>query len=242
MKSFWLAMQFMTRFPTPTLVDIQPENMGSAVHYFPTVGLLIGLLLVTVAQLSIWLPSDIVAMLVLAFWAWVTGGLHLDGVADTADGWLGGVGNQERTLEIMKDSQIGAAGAIALLIVLLMKWLVLSYMIDAQLWLVLLVTPLFARVASIGLMICTNYVRVNGVAEQMVSHLNRKLIFLWVSAAAIFLVLIHPGLLVGMAAVWLWLRWLMIRITGGMTGDTAGAMIEVMEIAFMLLMLKAFIW
>lgn len=233
-KAFWLALQFMSRLPTPQFATVTSKEMGQSIAYFPVVGLIIGAVLVASAQLSWWLPTELVAGLVLAMWAWITGGLHLDGLADTADGWLGGVGDHSRALEIMKDSRIGTGGGVALVVLLLLKWEALSYLIAAELWLWLLVTPLIARVGSIALMPFTQYVSLQGLAEEMVLNLNRPILFSWLGLTLLALLWLAWPLGIGLIAVWLWMRWLMIRITGGMTGDTAGAMTEVMEVAVMI--------
>ena len=234
MKSFWLALQFMTRLPTPQFDSISAQEMGRSIQFFPIVGLIVGSVLVASAQLHFILPNEIVAGLVLAVWAWITGALHLDGLADTADGWLGGVGNQQRALEIMKDSRIGTGGGVALGVVLLLKWLALTYLIEAQLWLWLLFIPLIARVAAIGLMPFTPYVSLQGLAEEMVLNLNRWVVFVWLVLVLVVLTWLAWPVVVGLIGVWFWMRWLMVRITGGMTGDTAGAMTEVMELAIMI--------
>lgn len=233
-KAFWLALQFMSRLPTPQFATVTSKEMGQSIAYFPVVGLIIGAVLVASAQLYWWLPTELVAGLVLAMWAWITGGLHLDGLADTADGWLGGVGDHSRALEIMKDSRIGTGGGVALVVLLLLKWEALSYLIAAELWLWLLITPLIARVGSIALMPFTQYVSLQGLAEEMVLNLNRPILFSWLGLTLLALLWLAWPLAIGLIGVWLWMRWLMIRITGGMTGDTAGAMTEVMEVAVMI--------
>ncbi len=233
-KVFFLAVQFLSRFPTPQYASISAIEMGRSISWFPVVGALIGMLLVGVAQLEFWLPPEVAAGLVLAVWIWSTGALHLDGLADTADGWLGGVGDHQRALEIMKDSRIGTGGGVALVGLLLLKWSLLVVVIEYQAWWFLLVAPVVGRVASIGLMPVTRYVSLNGIAEQMFLHLNERLIWLWVFALTVSLFWFSPGLLVGVFLTWFWMRWVMVRITGGMTGDTAGAMTEVIELAFLL--------
>lgn len=233
-KVFFLAVQFLSRFPTPKYASISAEEMGRSTSWFPVVGALIGVLLVGVAQLQFWLPAEVVAGLVLAVWIWSTGALHLDGLADTADGWLGGAGDRQRALDIMKDSRIGTGGGVALVGLLLLKWSLIVVMIEYQAWWFLLVVPVVGRIASIGLMPVTRYVSLNGIAEQMFLHLNKHLIWLWISALLVGLLWVSPGLLVGVLLAWFWMRWVMIRMTGGMTGDTAGAMTEVMELVFLL--------
>ena len=232
-KVFFLAIQFLSRFPTPQYASITAEEMGRSISWFPVVGALIGVLLVSVAQLQIWLPPEVVAGLVLAVWIWSTGALHLDGLADTADGWLSG-GDHQRALEIMKDSRIGTGGGVALVGLLLLKWSMLVVVIEHQAWWFLLAVPVVGRIASIGLMPVTQYISLNGIAEQMFLHLNKRFIWFWISVLMVGLLFVSPGLLIGVLLAWFWMRWLMIRITGGMTGDTAGAMTEVVELAFLL--------
>lgn len=235
MKSFWLAIQFMTRLPTPHYQSVEAEEVGRSINYFPFVGIVVGVALVATAQLSHWVPFEITAAIVLAMWVWITGALHLDGVADTADGWLGGVGNHQRALEIMKDSRIGTGGGVALVIVLLLKWLALVYVIEAQLWFLLLITPLIGRVASISLMPITRYVSQQGIAEDMAEHLNSYVLLFWLSIAIVGVIWLEPLMLMFIVVVWWWMRWIMIKITGGMTGDTAGAMTEAIEVAVLIL-------
>jgi adenosylcobinamide-GDP ribazoletransferase len=234
MKAFWIALQFMSRLPTPQFANISGQELGRAIVYFPVVGLVIGGGLVATAQLIVWLPTELVAGLVLAMWVWMTGGLHLDGLADSADGWLGGLGNHQRGLKIMKDSRIGTGGGVALGLMLLLKWLLLSYLIEAQLWGWLVFVPLIGRVAAIGLMPFTPYVSLQGLAEEMVLNLNRKVVYVWLAVTLMALAWFAWPLVFWFMGVWLWMRWVMIRITGGMTGDTAGAMTEVMELAVMI--------
>jgi len=232
-KNFFLSVQFLSRFPTPQYTSITAMEMGRSVSWFPVVGALIGAVLVAVAQLQVWLPPEVVAGVVLAVWILSTGALHLDGLADTADGWLAG-GDHQHVLEVMKDSRIGTGGGVALVGLLLLKWSLVVVLIEYQAWWFLLVVPIVGRISSIGLMTVTRYVSVNGVAEQMFLHLRKPLIWLWVSALIVGLLWVSPGLFIGLLLAWFWMRWVMIRMTGGMTGDTAGAMTEVMELAFML--------
>lgn len=233
-KPFWLAVQFLTRFPTPHYDEISDKEMGASISWFPIVGLLIGVILAFVGQTTQWLPAQVSAGLLLAVWVWGTGALHLDGLADTADGWLAGSGDHQRALQVMKDSRIGTGGGVALVLVLLMKWSALVVIIEHQAWFLLLFAPVVARVASIVLMRVTQYVSEKGIAAGMFLHLNSDSIWLWFSLLTAAVVWLNPLLLVALILVWFWMRWVMIRITGGMTGDTAGAMTEVIELVWLM--------
>jgi len=109
-KAVVVAFIFLTRLPMPRLAHISPEDNGRSLCAFPLVGLVIGLLLFIAASVLTWvLPVMVVATLLLTLWVLLTGGLHLDGLADSADAWLGGYGDKARTLEIMKDPRCGSA-------------------------------------------------------------------------------------------------------------------------------------
>ena len=115
---YLVAQQFLTRLPTPGWVDYEPGGLARSARYFPLVGLVVGAL-----SALIWLifapilPASLAAGLAIAVMILATGALHEDGFADCCDG-LGGGANQERALEIMRDSRIGAYGAIGLVMVI----------------------------------------------------------------------------------------------------------------------------
>ena len=103
MRAFWLSLQFLTRIPTPQFAEIAPQTVGRSLLFYPLVGLIIGGLLLAVTQLTAAASPLVTSALVLATWLLLSGALHIDGVADMADAWVGGQGDRERTLAIMKD-------------------------------------------------------------------------------------------------------------------------------------------
>ena len=122
MLPFWIALQFLTVIPIQlSRVPNQEENARSVLCY-PLIGLLIGLILYSLSWLLSPVPHLLSATLILIIWIWLTGGLHLDGLADTADAWVGGFGDKQRTLEIMKDPSCGPIGVLSLIAVCLLKW------------------------------------------------------------------------------------------------------------------------
>ena len=116
-KEAQLALMLLTRLPAGRLDD--PPKTGDAAWAFPFVGALVGLIAGVVCGIADWLglPPLASALLALLAAAWVTGGLHEDGLADTADGFGGGA-DKSRKLEIMRDSRIGSYGVIALIFVI----------------------------------------------------------------------------------------------------------------------------
>lgn len=233
-KPFWIALQFLTRLPTPRLPSIPPPEMARAVLWFPVVGLLIGLVLWLVAALFAGSGSLPGAAVVLIAWVLLTGGLHLDGLADTVDGAVGGQGDRERTLAIMKDPYIGPMGTTAIVTVLTVKFAALTQLADGA----LLLVPFIARTLIVALFATTPYVRSGGLGEAMATGLPSRPAR-YVLVGAVLLAVLLSGLAglwaVLVAAVWLFLfrAWVVSRL-GGTTGDTTGAMVEVGEALLLL--------
>lgn len=121
-----IAVQFLTRMPTPGWLGFQPEWLQGCLRYFPLVGALIGLMgALVMAAAAAWWPPSVAVLLSMAFTVWLTGAFHEDGWADTCDA-LGGAVSRERALEIMKDSRIGSYGAAGLILMLGLKAAVLT--------------------------------------------------------------------------------------------------------------------
>lgn len=232
MRAFWLAVQFLTRLPTPR-VEIDAAARGTSVLFYPLVGLLIGALLALLHWPLATTDAGLEAALLLLAWALLTGGLHLDGLADSADAWLGSHGDRDRALAIMKDPYTGPAGAVAVVLALLLKFAALSALLWESAWEALVVAPLLGRAALVTLLLTTPYVRPDGIGADHAAHLPRVLAggVLAVTGIAVVAWLEWDGLwlLAVAAAVIYGLRYLMLRRLGGTTGDTLGASCEIVE-------------
>lgn len=227
-----IALQFLTRLPVRLPGMPSPEQMGRSLLWYPAVGLLIGLLLWGAQVLLGNAPAVLQAAILLALWVGLSGGLHLDGLADSADAWVGGFGDRERTLTIMKDPRSGPIAVVVLVLVLLLKFAAVLTLLQAgQAWLLVLV-PWLARCLPALLLLTTAYVRAGGLGQALVDHLPRAqlpwllaahalamLLFGWMGALALLTAL----------ALFVWLRGVMIARLGGTTGDTAGALLELAE-------------
>jgi len=238
-----IAFQLLTRIPTPQVEKVTPQALGVSLLYYPLVGLVIGLLLTVINGLLFSATIEVTAVLLLIVWVGITGALHLDGLGDSADAWIGGYGDQQRTLEIMKDPYCGPAAVCSILLVLLGKYAALQHITEHSQYLALLFIPILSRSFILVLFLTTPYVRQQGLGESLANHLPRRsawLVLLIVSLAMlIFLKLSGFILLVSALISFLILRhWMMKRI-GGTTGDTAGAMVEILE-AIMLLCFSLF--
>ncbi|MCC3381834.1 adenosylcobinamide-GDP ribazoletransferase [Paenibacillus farraposensis] len=124
------AFQFLSRLPVKAELDFSPDLLKRSASYYPLVGVVIGFIVWCFAALvSLVLPPLPSAVLTLAVWVWLTGGLHLDGWMDTADA-LFSYRSRERMLEIMKDSRVGAMGVIACVLLLMLKASLLYTLLD----------------------------------------------------------------------------------------------------------------
>lgn len=233
MKAFLLALQFLTCLPLSLKAAPGPADWGRSALTYPLVGLLIGLLLAGLQQLVSHADPLLQAALLTATWALITGGLHLDGLADSADAWVGGHGDRERTLAIMKDPRSGPAAVSTLVLVLLLKFVALVVLVKAGAWPALLLAPVLGRSAIVVLLLSTPYVRPGGMGSAISAHLPRVvavLVLLLVAAGAFFAGKAGALTLAVTVVAWLVLRWVMMRRLGGVTGDTLGAAVELTEV------------
>ncbi len=234
LRHFWLALAFLTRVPVPDLGKLEAVDFGRAALFYPLVGLLIGAVLCLPLVVFPHASAVLLAAIVTVLWAAITGGLHLDGLADSADAWLGGFGDVEKTHRILKDPLVGAAGAIALVGVLLLKFAALVVVVQNGAWWVVLLAPALGRALVLLLFLTTPYVRAGGLASAVTEHLPRTRAG-WLTLATLLLVglvALH-GLVAVLSGVWL-LRRIMVQRLQGCTGDTAGATLEIGEMLWLL--------
>lgn len=238
MTALLIALQFLTRLPVRLAAMPTPEQLGRSLLWYPAVGLLLGLLLWGAQLLLGDAPALLQAAILLALWVGLSGGLHLDGLADSADAWAGGFGDRERTLAIMKDPRSGPIAVVVLVLTLLLKFAALVSLLQAGQGALLVLLPWLARALLPLLLLTTPYVRPGGLGQALAEHLPRAALP-WLLAGhglAICLLFGWTGVLAlaVVALVFLWLRQQMCRRLGGTTGDTAGALVELAECALLL--------
>ena len=234
MLPFWIALQFLSSLPIRLPGMPQPQELGRSLLFYPLVGLLFGLLLWGLNGLLADAPLMLHAALLLTVWVLLSGGLHLDGLADSADAWLGGFGDRERTLTIMKDPRSGPIAVVTLVLVLLLKFCALLALLEQRNGAALLIVPLIGRSVLLAVFLTTPYVRAGGLGQALADHLPRKAGWWVLGLGAVACVV-----LAGSAGLWalalaavgfVWLRRVMMRRLGGTTGDTAGALLELLEV------------
>ncbi|HEX4353788.1 MAG TPA: adenosylcobinamide-GDP ribazoletransferase, partial [Polyangiales bacterium] len=165
MKAFLLACAFLTRLPVRT-GDVRPEQFGPAAACFPLIGFALGCASLAIsALLTEPIGPTLTACLIVAFVAIVSGGLHLDGLADWFDAVGGGRGDTNRMLEIMRDSRIGAHGASALVLVLITKIVALSELRANTLHMGLVCAPTCARAVAVWLLFAFPSARKDGLGQ-----------------------------------------------------------------------------
>lgn len=238
-RAFTLAVQLLTRLPAPSSsLAPQPQELGLAVAFFPMVGFIIGALLAGL-QVVLWLiDPSVLAALILTVWVLLTGGIHLDGLADTADAWIGGQGDRERTLLLMKDPHSGPIAIVAIVLVLLNKFAALQVLATGEEHSLLLLTPILGRTFVVLLLITIPYLRSEGLGAPYARYLPRRSCGVLVLMVAIITIVIlgwQGGLLIGMLGVgFIGLRYVLLGRLGGITGDILGAACELTETAVLL--------
>jgi adenosylcobinamide-GDP ribazoletransferase len=221
----------LTRLPVP---DHQATGAASA-WAWPVVGAVLGGIAATVADLALWLgfPPGVVAALVLALGAILTGGLHEDGLSDTADGLFGGW-TRERRLEIMKDSRVGSYGVLALVIVTLARWSALATLLASGNPWVLVAVGAASRAPMAVVMSALPNARDTGLSKAT-GRPAPEVALAGVALALVIAILfagwaVIPMLLVVGLTTWLLARSAEARI-GGQTGDILGAVQQLAEAA-----------
>ena len=232
MTAFFIALQFLTIFPIQLKEMPSKQKNGQSLLFYPLIGLMIGAILFAIAMVLHALPVILLSSLILVVWIWLTGGLHLDGLADTADAWVGGFGDKERTLKIMKDPSCGPIGVLSLIILCLIKWSALYVLLEKQLYSALLLFPILGRLAPLFLFLTTQYVRERGLGSSIAEFIPKTgavtLFILCLVASAYFA---WVGILTAIIFIGtlIYLRYKFIQRIGGITGDTVGASIEICE-------------
>jgi len=234
-SAFLFAIQFLTRLPVSVKADLTPVVLGRSVLFYPVVGAVIGFILWLVAKQAVAVDPMVVAAFVLALWVAITGGLHLDGLADCTDGWIGGQGDRDKTLAIMKDPNAGPMAVIALVLLLILKLSAIAALIKTGSLVALFVAPIMGRAIVPALMMSAPYLRKDGLGKSMVENLPEKAARLVIVAVLLGgAVLSGPLLIIGAVFFGLLLRKLFLKVFGGFTGDVYGAAVELTELFILL--------
>ena len=235
MKRLILLIQFLTRIPINLKLDVTREDLKKSIIYFPVVGYLIGLILTYFYKISIlYFDKTIIAFLIVTFEILITGGLHMDGLSDTFDGIYSGR-KKDEIIEIMKDSNIGTFGALSMIILVIFKFL-LILKINENLFVVLLMMPVFSRMCTIIASKIGKYPKETGMGDIFIGQVNNKQLaisMLFTFSFVIFNYKIYTFFIVNVIFTLWYVKYISKRIDG-ITGDTLGALVELNEIIFLL--------
>jgi adenosylcobinamide-GDP ribazoletransferase len=237
-SSFFTALQFLTLFPCPARTEYADAEAGRAAIFFPVIGLILGSILVAVNfLLEPFASAGLLSVILVSLLAFMTRGLHLDGVGDTFDG-LGAGGGRDRVLTVMDDSHIGVFGLVAIVLVLFFKIHALESM-DVDRWRALLVSTILGRWAMVLLAYGSTAAK-DGLGARLINHLQTKhfLIATLLTLLLVALIWRRNGIVM--------MAWVAIftvaskkyfhRRLGGVTGDTCGAIGELSETSVLVLL------
>lgn len=225
------AFRYLTILPLPR--GRGPGDLGRAAGWFPVVGLALGTCLALASLvLDRLAPPPVAAVLLVALWSGLTGGLHLDGLADTADG-LGGGWSRERALAIMRDGRSGPYGVTAIVLVVGLKAAALGSLSGGLLRRALLVAPVVGRTAPVLLARLCPAARAEGAGHALAAGSRRSsLVAGGIVATSVSVAMLGAwGLpVLGASGILTWaLAAYLRRRLGGFTGDTLGALVEATE-------------
>ncbi|WP_299592679.1 adenosylcobinamide-GDP ribazoletransferase [uncultured Microbulbifer sp.] len=252
-QPFLYALVFLTRLPVASLLHkVDKETAKKSVYFYPLVGAVIGILLSVAAFLLAPLGGQLQSAILLGFWILMTGALHLDGLADCTDAYFAGhkcenpEERRNRILTVMHDPHCGSVAAVALSVFLLIKFSAIAAVIASTLaqtsatwvFLPLVLAPVLARTAALFLMSITNYARMEGMVPPSNSNRNDGLLPVVVLVAACCVALVPIDVAIGLAIalpalIFFW-RHLWQKNIGGYTGDCLGALVEITELAVLI--------
>ena len=242
MQTLRFAFGFLTILPVGRLGEVDGRTIARSLAFYPLVGFCLGALLAGLAWILQASPYNALnGALIVALWIVCTRALHLDGLMDSFDGLLSGQ-DRLRKLEIMKDSRVGAMGAIALVIIMMLKWSGVAALAAAGQYWVLIAAPAFGRCMMLPAMLLYPYARrEKGLGQAFTGSAGRAWIILawlllagglyWLDSLNAWQVLV-----VSLLAAALPMQ-AMASSLGGHTGDTYGALCEMSETIFLIVAL-----
>ncbi len=232
LRGLRLAMQFLTRVPVPGVKDFSSLDLARSAAWFPFVGLVVGGIVALVAFAVDHRSASLAAILGVLAWVWLTGALHLDGLADLADALGASHRDPQRFLAVLSDPHVGTFGVASIVFVLLLKVAALALLpIEA-----LLTVPLILAWARLGTLAWGRWLQPlkSGQGERFAWQISGAGILFWGLTLLAASIAVAPALCAAPVMIAAWGAWLKARL-GGMTGDCLGAGVEVTEAALLVL-------
>lgn len=242
-KAFVFSLQFLTRLPIKLELEFSQEMIKKSIFFYPFVGLILGGLSAIPYYFLSSYSVEVASLLSLLLMIILSGGLHLDGLADSADGFFANKGKEE-TLEIMRDSRIGAFGVLSLIIIILSKYVLLTNL-GSNLPLYLALSMANGRLIA-GLMISLKDVaRSDGLGYSFQQGQPKSYSLMSLFLYGLLLALMDMNYLFPLIIAYFtgqfiaaWAK----KKLGGFTGDLYGATIEICELLSLLVFCGGRLW
>ncbi len=233
-----LSVQFMTRIPIRKQLKATEKDFGAMTMFFPASALLVGLITAAVYLVFAWLrlpwAGAVAAVLAATF---ATGGLHIDGLADTADAFGAGKPKEE-SLRILKDSRVGTYGVLAVVFDIIIKIVLIGSIQDFNILLILLALPAAGKIPLAVCAAAGRYPREEGTGKSMIENTGAlESVVCGAICQAILFFCMGPSsflLLPVLVAAGFVIKALSTRRIGGITGDILGSANEIGEILYLL--------
>lgn len=244
MKGLIVAIQFLTRLPTPRIA-VSSDEFAASMRWFPAVGLIVGVLVAGAGWAGARIDPWTGALGALLVWVAVTGALHLDGLGDIADasgaahkarGRLSAVEDRELLLAVLGDPHVGSFAVVAIALQLFAKLVLLHALLDARTYVAIALIPFAARIGPLVWSRALPDLHA-GLGSRFRNAVRPVDFIIW-SLALVAAAWFAPSLLVAPMIILLWSGWL-LRNIGGISGDGHGAGIEITE---SLLLAAALLW
>lgn len=231
LKGLVLSFQLYSRLPIPIEIDFNKENLQKAIYFMPLVGGVIGLITAFLVSLIQEFSTGLAAALGLFAYIFLSGGMHLDGLADMADGFLSNT-SREKTVAIMQDSSLGLYGVLALVLYALIKYSIFSGLGAGQLG-IIVIANILSRSFAILIIAKGPLGPTGGFGGKMKEALaNEKIPILYVLIITLIIIFIDIRFLLLTLILIIFSKFIIkesIKKIGGLTGDIYGGAIEVME-------------
>lgn len=244
-KSLILMLQFFTRLPINLEIKMEKDIISKGIYYFPVIGMLIGLISYFVYFLLSYVNLDVASFFAVLALVLVTGGLHIDGLSDTFDGFFSGR-SKERVLEIMKDSRVGTFGVVGIIFDVLLKYIIIKNISKDFVLTSLVFSCGIARLGASFLIAFGKSARPGGLGDLFASSSKKK--YFYISAilfSVLGIVLVGIPFMVALSISTLFVLYFMkhsYKVIGGLTGDVYGATIELVEIISLFIFMVVSTW
>lgn len=244
-KSFILMLQFLTRLPIKKQIEMERDTLAKGTLFFPFIGILIGSIAGIVYYLLNFINNDLASFGAVFAIVFTTGGLHIDGLSDTADGFFSGR-SREKVIEIMKDSRVGSFGVIAIVFILVLKYILIKSLPNSFVLKTLILSCGASRIGVSFLFGVGKTARPGGLGSMFTGKDSKKYFLISLIIFTLIGFLIEKEVfLISLVAVFVFDLCLMkysYKIIGGFTGDVYGAAIELGEVVSIFTFLVVRLW